>query len=66
MTMAIERKRNEPDKNITKEIERLVKHYKNEIQNELEGTMYSYGVVDGLEMALDILEHRNFYDKKKK
>jgi len=42
-------------KGCIKELERLIEHYSRE-DNE-----YCIGIVDGLEMALDIIKNKEFY-----
>jgi hypothetical protein len=46
------------------EMKRLMKHYLDDANNEM--NMYSYGVADGLDMAIEILENRSFYEKESK
>jgi len=42
-----------------KELKRLKKHYENELHKYQD--MYFSGVVDGLDMAIDILKNKGFY-----
>ena len=47
-------------KKILKELKRLRKHYKDEYKQSKH--MYSIGVADGLDMAIDVIENKEFYE----
>jgi len=46
-------------KGCLKELKRLKKHYKDEPKHP-----YCFGIVDGLDMAIDILKHKDYYGDK--
>lgn len=43
-------------KGCLKELRRLKKHYENEHQD-----MYFIGIIDGIDMAIDIIKNKEFY-----
>jgi len=43
-----------------KELKRLIRHHKKDVDE------YSAGIVDGFGMAIEILNHKEFYGEKEK